>query len=288
MPVPPEAATAEIVRLLARRGFSVFPVPVPRVGAPAGSPGDGKTPALPWAQWQTARADEDQINAWFRTPQNVAVVCGAISGLVVVDADADDARRWAVARLPRTPLQVKTPRGWHLYYMHPGTPIRNRARIRTPDGAIALDVRGDGGYVIGPFSLHASGERYWPLCQCGASDGWDSPDAPVPTFDPSWLDVPPPAVPRRPAGSARPLSTRAERGRRYLSRIPVPVIGQGSDATVFRVACRLVRTLALDAESAVDLLDAWAGGQPGWDRGWIASKVEHALRYGTEPIGGDQ
>lgn len=272
----------DVALTLQARAISVFPVPLPRPGTSPGRAGDGKTPTIAWAPWQRERPTADQVASWFRTPHNLAIVTGAISGFVVVDADSDEARRWVAARLPRTPLQVKTPRGWHLYYRHPGTAIRNRARIRTDRGTLALDVRADGGYVIGPFSLHASGERYWPLCTCSSED-WDTPDAAVPTFDPNWI-VPPPA--HRPRIRATPSGDDLGRAKRYLARVPVPAIGQGSDDTVFRVSCRLVRTFGLNSSAAVDLLDAWAGGRPGWDRAWLESKVAHAERYGTEPVGG--
>jgi hypothetical protein len=77
-----------------------------------------------------------------------------------------------------------------------------------------------------------------------------------------------------------------ERARRYLTHIPAPVIGYGSDAATLYAAARLVRGFALPAHVAVDLLGEWAGGRPGWDREWIARKVRHAEHYGTEPIGG--
>lgn len=48
-----------------------------------------------------------------------------------------------------------TARGYHEFFRHPGRPIQNRAGLRP-----GLDVRADGGYVIVPPSLHASGARY--------------------------------------------------------------------------------------------------------------------------------
>src|SRR5262249_7272953 len=47
--------------------------------------------------------------------------------------------------------------GWQQFFRHPGngTTIGNRAGLRP-----GLDVRGDGGYVILPPSLHASGRHY--------------------------------------------------------------------------------------------------------------------------------
>ena len=46
--------------------------------------------------------------------------------------------------------------GWHAYMAHPG------GRLGNSQGELAggLDVRGDGGYVVAPPSLHKSGGRY--------------------------------------------------------------------------------------------------------------------------------
>jgi DNA-binding MarR family transcriptional regulator len=46
--------------------------------------------------------------------------------------------------------------GQHIYFRHPGEPIKNSA-MRLGAG---LDVKADAGYVVAPPSLHASGQRY--------------------------------------------------------------------------------------------------------------------------------
>jgi hypothetical protein len=45
--------------------------------------------------------------------------------------------------------------GRHLYFAHPGPILRNRVGLAT-----GIDLRGDGGYVVAPPSLHASGKPY--------------------------------------------------------------------------------------------------------------------------------
>ena len=76
-----------------------------------------------------------------------------------------------------------------------------------------------------------------------------------------------------------------ERARRYLAAVPRPEIGRGSDSATLYAACRLTRGFGLSAVDAEALLWEWAGGRPGWTRGWLACKVAHAERYGSELIG---
>jgi hypothetical protein len=101
---------------------------------------------------------------------------------VVVDVDPRhdghrSLRRLVVQHgpLPDVPTVVTGGGGWHLYFAHPGGMIRNDAGRRLGAG---VDVRGDGGYVIAPPSLHASGGRY-ELC----TDGAAAPELPA------WLSV---------------------------------------------------------------------------------------------------
>ena len=109
---------------------------------------------------------------------NLAIVCGEISNIVVVDLDSADAVTWARRSLPETPIKTRTARGEHWFFRWPG-PVKNQRRLRGADA----DIKADGGYVVAPGSLHPTGVVYEAL---GA---W-TPDvfARVPTFDRSWLD----------------------------------------------------------------------------------------------------
>jgi hypothetical protein len=208
---------------------------------------------------------------------NIAIITGSVSDVVAVDADAPDALLWVTKNLPYTPWQTKTARGFHLFYRHPGVRVPNRARLETRDGLLAIDVRGDGGFVIAPGSTHASGALYQE-----AGD-WTVPRSELPRFWPGWLQRP--ARPSVPRSLPIPSAPVTERARRYLARIPRPDIGAGSDSATLYAACRLVRGFGLSAAEAQALLWEWAGGRPGWTPEWIAQKVAHAERYGSEPIG---
>ncbi len=255
-----------------RRGLSVIPVPLPD------SNHDGKTPVIRWREFQDRLPTESELGAWFDDPCNIAVITGRISGVVVIDADSSEAIRWATKTLPYTPWQTRTARGFHLWYRHPGVRIGNRAKIDTrTSGRLDLDVRGDGGYVIGPGSIHATGVQY------EFAGDWLVPRERLPFFWPGWIARPRREHQSKPA--SRPIGPVAERARRYLATIPRPEIGQGSDNETLYAACRLVRGFGLSEADTVEMLWEWAGGRAGWTREWISKKVRNAIRYGSEPIG---
>lgn len=271
----------ELARRLLARGLSVIPIPPPRPGGAPGHPGDGKVPLITWREYQRRLPTHEELAFWFADEaMNLAVITGAVSQVVVVDADHPAALQWCLCRLPETPWQTKTAKGYHFWYRHPGQLVPNRARLETRDGKLAIDVRGDGGYVIAPGSLHASGVQY------REAGDWSQPHAALPRFWPGWI-----ARPTRASTSTRPraatlTSALIDRAQRYLAAIPPPEIGRGSDAATLNAACRLVRGFALAPSDAEDLLWAWCGNRDGWDRAWVASKIDHALKYGTEPMGG--
>jgi len=261
-------------RLREQYGFSVIPV-----GRTS------KTPALvAWRGYQERRATADEVRRWFAAPTglNVGIVCGAVSGVVVVDLDDAEAQEWAWRCLPPTPMRTRTPRGGeHWYYQHPGVPVGNRVRVQpgTRPHPLALDLRGDHGFVVAPGSLHAAtGRRYV------APDLWPSSLATVPVYDPLWLAAaPPPVRSRGPVVTAAPVLDRA---RRYLATMPRPEIRFGSDAAVFIAAGHMRRGFGLPAEVVVDLLADWAGvGREGWTRDWLVEKVANAERFGKQSWG---
>jgi hypothetical protein len=261
------------------RGIGVIPIPRPRVGVAAGSPGDGKTPSIAWKEFQTRLPTVDELRQWFSgEPLNLAIVCGAVSGLVVVDADSPESLKWSTRRLPYTSWQVATARGFHLYYRRPDVTVANRARVETRDGRLALDVRADGGFVIAPPSIHASGALY------RFAGDWTVTREQIPRFWPGWLQRPTRHAAPMPIRT-RPTGDVVDRARRYLAAIPKPEIGHASDRDVLYAACRLVRGFEMNASDAESLLWEWCGGRPGWTRDWVAQKVTHAIRYGSEPIG---
>ena len=143
-----------------------------------------KRPLAAWEPLQTERPTEDQVRGWFRNrpDANIGIVTGAVSGLVVLDVDPQHGGEEWLEQLARGHEQLRPTiesitggGGRHLYFRHPGPEVGNRAGLRP-----GLDIRGDGGYVVAPPSVHPSGRRYvW-------RDG-RSPDDLAPAPLPFWL-----------------------------------------------------------------------------------------------------
>lgn len=124
----------------------------------------GKRPMLAWREFQQHPASAGTIERWFdRWPDaNVGIVTGRVSGLVVVDIDARHGGPDSVVDAENTlgPLRPTVEAttgggGRHLYYAHPGVAVANRVALRP-----GIDLRGDGGCVVAPPSVHPSGARY--------------------------------------------------------------------------------------------------------------------------------
>jgi hypothetical protein len=156
------AATPGRFQALAAFGFSVFPIRHPdRDGEHAGK--RGKTPTGPWRSYQETPATPEKISLWDTGLLNVGLATGAVSGVVVFDIDSPEVRAQLESRgltWPRTPT-VKTGRGWHVYFAHPGPPVGNKVNLGDIEH---LDFRGDGGYAVGPGSRHENGALYaWEI-----------------------------------------------------------------------------------------------------------------------------
>lgn len=138
---------------LCRLGLSVFPLR-PRDKRPLGE----------WKSHQRRAMDLRGVSlAWAEHPDaNIAIATGPISGVFVLDVDGEKGSE-ALASLQKTwgPLppswRCLTGRGEHIYFRWPeGRNARNSA------GRLGewLDTRGDGGYVVGPGSIHETGKVY--------------------------------------------------------------------------------------------------------------------------------
>ena len=110
-------------------------------------------------------SDPDQIRKWWGRPwrdghvPNIGIDAGK-SGLLVLDADTykDHYAGDDLALDEETVTTLTGGGGTHLWYRQPedGPAYGNRTGD-LPDG---IDIRGEGGYIVAPPSIHKSGRRY--------------------------------------------------------------------------------------------------------------------------------
>ncbi len=137
-------------------GWAVFPVS-----------NKTKKPLTPHG-CKDAKKTVGPIQAWWqRYPDaSVGVATGSASNLIVIDVDIDEAkgvdgfqsmRQWERenGELTETAYALTGRGGNHFYYHYTGKDIGNRAGILE-----GVDVRGEGGYVIAPPSIHPNGTEY--------------------------------------------------------------------------------------------------------------------------------
>ena len=148
-----------------------------------GSPGKHPIANLTPSGVSDATTDELTIRTWFKTAPlaNLGLATGVT---VVLDVDprhgGDDSLNAVEAKYGQLPMTVRTLTGGggqHIFLLAPdGKTIRNSAGRLAP----GLDIRGAGGYVVAPPSLHASGQHY----------SWSDdhhPDHIMPAPMPDWL-----------------------------------------------------------------------------------------------------
>ena len=118
------------------RGWSVIPV---RKGQ--------KTPLVSWKEYQDRLPTEDEIYRWFdKTENDIAIICGKVSGLAVVDTDNQEATEQArLNGWDRTPYRVKTRKGYHFYFS-------TDKRIQKGKLTDKIDLQAEASYVLAPPS----------------------------------------------------------------------------------------------------------------------------------------
>jgi|GEM_PF-5210948 len=147
-------------------GWRAIPLDPPVRGS------NGKTPprGFPLATYLHDDNPPPIPDQWLET-SNVGIVTGRVSSIAVLDLDnadaIDQAKRFG---LPETPMAASG-RGMHVYFQYDPA-------LRTGVGLLpGLDLKSDGGYVVAPPSVHASGKQYrWIVPP-------ETPLAPAP----SWL-----------------------------------------------------------------------------------------------------
>ncbi|WP_097323228.1 bifunctional DNA primase/polymerase [Paractinoplanes atraurantiacus] len=105
-----------------------------------------------------ATCDPDRIRAMHTAIPGglLALRTGTISGRVVLDIDPRNGGAVLPDLMPPTRCARSGSGGWHLHYRHPGGRLAGKLH-----GHPGIDIKSDGGYVVGPPSTHPStGQPY--------------------------------------------------------------------------------------------------------------------------------
>lgn len=146
---------------LAAKGMRVFPLI------------EQKKEPLISSNIERATTDANVIRGWWHNGNyNIGIATGGGSGIWVLDVDGEEGEQTLRkleaehGALPST-VEVITGNGRHLYFRWPtGIEIRNRQENNDiPD----IHVRGNGGYVVAPPSIHPTGRAYaWSVDSANA------------------------------------------------------------------------------------------------------------------------
>jgi len=240
---PLGAAALAYVRL----GWLVFPL-WPRSKQPLHKPG-----------YLMATWDPAQIREWWRgNPRyNVGVVTGA--GLIALDIDpAKGGQQWWDTHRDLTPPTATSHTGGGGYHLL--CQVGSDVEIRNSVGKIArgIDVRGDGGYIVAPPSIHPNGRPYrW----IPGRAPWEIRRAPLASVLISRLLEPP-------------------RSRRLASAIPARIPEGERNTTLFSLAGTMRRrNMSLEAIVAALRIENTARCEPPLDDEEVMAIVRSISRY---------
>lgn len=179
---------------------------------------------------------------WGLEPRcNVAVATGAISGIFVIDVDGlgaeaelDKLER-EYGELPPTVAAITPRPGRHIYFRMPDVPVSNSAGKIAPD----IDVRGDGGYVLAPPSIHPSGRPY----------AWSVDSAGTIAAAPDWLLA---RITERSSGNGHIATAPSE----WRALVADGVVEGQRDCASTQLAGHLLRRY-VDPVVVLELVQAW-------------------------------
>ncbi len=126
------------------RGWSIIPI----------NPSSKKPCLESWLEYQRRLPTIDEVNDWWtKWPwASIGLVTGEISGVSVIDVDP---RHGGISdNLTDTVKSQTGGGGFHYFYLYNHN-VHSQNGVK--DG---IDLKSDGGYVILPPSIHASGNKY--------------------------------------------------------------------------------------------------------------------------------
>ncbi len=124
-----------------------------------------KRPIEPdWPGKANYAIDDAKLQAHLQAGGNYGVLCG-YSNLLVIDADSPSVRDAVEALLPETFTAMTGRRGTHYYYDTDTQPTKPLVDPRNPDTRTnnVGHLKGRGGQVVGPGSVHENGNSYTVL-----------------------------------------------------------------------------------------------------------------------------
>ena len=209
-----------------------------------------------------ATTDINTIRTWWHEypDANIGIATGIVSGIFVLDVDGEIGERSLnqlinkYGTLPETVEAFTGGGGRHIFFKRPRNTVKNKVAL-----AQGLDVRGDGGYIVAPPSIHISGRQYM----------WKHLDEAPLAEAPIWL--------------IKMLSedkTYNTNGKPKATDLVFEGVPKGArDTTLFRYACRL-RAQGLKREEAeILILQAAAKCKPPFPPNEALNKVASAWRY---------
>jgi len=300
-------------------------------------PVNGKhPPCIEWKPYQNQRVSPEELNQWMRgqfrskdgrstwkaEKLNFAMLTGSTPwsqknpGTVVIDTDDEEADELVSKHCPDSPMRQITGKGGvHRVYRRPATElyIPNRQKTWRDGKEYNVDVRGDGGYIMCPGSIHPETRRLYR-----EESPWTLELlAKCPVYDPAWLACEKAVKTKSPRVSssshprhidasdhderimkvAVPVAERERQARIYLEAVPGTQEGTGADRSCSSLTMRLIHGFALPADSVLELLAEWGqnddqldkhGGWFGWSEADISRKIDWCLGQDYDGEVGDR
>ena len=250
----------EYARYYVSHGLSVIPLK-PR----------GKEPLVKWKEFQERLPNDEEIEKWFRSGSvNIGIVTGRVSGnLVVLDFDGKEAFKAFVEKLRKASEKlrfainhtwvVETGKGFHIYLRLPRDDLVPRTKPKLLD---RVDLKGEGGYVVAPPSVHPSGKRYRFIEVDGELLGPPSIAEPIVLSEEEWRELlkllSPPEESRAGAGKYASIRASKRLSEDQIKRIveliePYYVVGH-RDLIVFSLLGTLIKA-GVDYDSAKRIVE---------------------------------
>ena len=271
----------EIAQAYCELGFKIFPVYAIEDGkCSCGKPDCNNVAKHPITTHghKDATNDPIKLQSYFGgnyETANIAVATGTPSGIIVIDIDSTGLSTKLEKK--HTPFyktwKAKTGNGTHLFYRLPENVIvKNSTKKIDP----VIDVRGEGGYIILPPSVHASGKRYeW------INDPTETELADIP----AWLL---PLLTQTDTEAYMNAHTvteidDVERAKRYLAKTPPAISGQGGHDHTFSTVCRLLELFpALNDDEILNVLEEWNNR---CDPPWNEKELRHKVTSSRQRVG---